>query len=111
MTEPRSSNLNVPNVLTVLRIIMVPLFVAVLFWQPANQGWRFTASGIFVAAMLTDLADRPSGWQDCAQVQPDHGFRKALGPDSRQGPDGRGFHLPEPAGRASLVFHGADPAP
>ena len=57
MTEKRSSNLNVPNVLTVLRIIMVPLFVAVLFWQPANQGWRFTASGIFVAAMLTDLAD------------------------------------------------------
>ena len=57
MTEPRPSNLNVPNVLTVLRIIMVPLFVAVLFWQPANQGWRFTASGIFVAAMLTDLAD------------------------------------------------------
>ena len=37
MTEPRPSNLNVPNVLTVLRIIMVPLFVVVLFWQPANQ--------------------------------------------------------------------------
>ena len=57
MTEPRPSNLNVPNVLTVLRIIMVPLFVVVLFWQPANQGWRFVATGIFVAAMLTDLAD------------------------------------------------------
>ena len=57
MTEPRPSNLNVPNVLTVLRISMVPLFVVVLFWQPANQGWRFIATGIFVVAMLTDLAD------------------------------------------------------
>ena len=99
MTEKRSSNLNVPNVLTVLRIIMVPLFVAVLFWQPANQGWRFTASGIFVAAMLTDLAD---------------GYiarRYNLITDFGKLWDRRGLHFLEPVGRASMVFHGADPGP
>ena len=57
MSDIRPDNLNVPNVLTVLRIIMVPLLVAVLFWQPTSQSWRFVATGIFVAAMLTDLAD------------------------------------------------------
>lgn len=57
MVEPRSSNLNVPNVLTVLRIIMVPLLLVVLFQHPENQGWRLVVVGIFVAAMLTDLAD------------------------------------------------------
>ncbi|MDO4644528.1 MAG: CDP-diacylglycerol--glycerol-3-phosphate 3-phosphatidyltransferase [Propionibacteriaceae bacterium] len=57
MSDMRPDNLNVPNVLTVLRIIMVPLLVAVLFWQPTSQSWRFVATGIFVAAMLTDLAD------------------------------------------------------
>jgi len=38
MTEPRSSNLNVPNVLTVLRIIMVPLFVVVRSRAAAGGG-------------------------------------------------------------------------
>lgn len=53
------SNLNVPNVLTVARIIMVPIFVVVLFLHPEDQVWRAVATGIFVVAMLTDLAD---GW-------------------------------------------------
>ena len=57
MTESRSNNLNVPNVLTVIRIIMVPLLLMVLFWHPEDRGWRFIATGIFVIAMLTDLAD------------------------------------------------------
>ena len=105
MTEKRSSNLNVPNVLTVLRIIMVPLFVAVLFWQPANQGWRFTASGIFVAAMLTDLADGYIARRYDLITD----FGKLWDPIADKALTGAAFL--EPVGRASMVFHGADPGP
>lgn len=55
----RPSNWNVPNVLTVLRIVMVPVFVVVLFLYPESPGGRVAATAIFVVAMLTDLAD---GW-------------------------------------------------
>jgi len=53
----RPSNLNVPNVLTVIRIILVPVYVVVLFAAPADFGWRLAATAVFVVAMLTDLAD------------------------------------------------------
>ena len=56
-TQPRPSNLNVPNALTVLRIIMVPVFLVVLFTQPDDFGWRLAATGVFILAILTDLAD------------------------------------------------------
>lgn len=51
------SNLNVPNILTVARIIMVPIFAVVLFAHPEDLTWRVAATGVFVLAMLTDLAD------------------------------------------------------
>ena len=51
------SNFNVPNALTVLRIIMVPIFAVVLFLHPESPTWRIVATAIFVLAMLTDLAD------------------------------------------------------
>ena len=54
-TESKPSNLNVPNALTVLRIVMVPVFLVVLFSNPDDFGWRLAA--VFVAAILTDLAD------------------------------------------------------
>lgn len=62
MSEPkraldRPSNFNVPNVLTVIRILLVPVYVVVLFVAPADFGWRLAATAIFVVAMLTDLAD------------------------------------------------------
>ncbi len=57
MHETQTSNLNVPNVLTVLRIFLVPVFVLVLFWHAENQTWRLVATGIFVMAILTDLVD------------------------------------------------------
>ena len=61
MTEkPRRvkpSNWNVPNVLTVLRIVLVPVFVVLLFMEPENQFWRLMATLVFIVAMLTDLAD------------------------------------------------------
>lgn len=56
-TESKPSNLNVPNALTVLRIVMVPVFLVVLFSNPDDFGWRLAATAVFVAAILTDLAD------------------------------------------------------
>lgn len=56
-TQQKPSNLNVPNALTVLRIIMVPVFLVVLFSHPDDFGWRIAATGVFVLAILTDLAD------------------------------------------------------
>lgn len=46
---------NVPNSLTVLRILLVPLLVAVLLTR--FQGSEFWGLGIFLLAALTDLAD------------------------------------------------------
>lgn len=63
MSEPKHaavdkpSNLNVPNILTVIRIILVPVYVVVLFVAPDDFGWRLAATAVFVLAMLTDLAD------------------------------------------------------
>ncbi len=56
-TQPKPSNYNVPNALTVLRIIMVPVLLVVLFTHPEDLGWRIAATAVFVVAILTDLAD------------------------------------------------------
>lgn len=56
-TETTPSNLNVPNALTVLRIVMVPVFLVVLFTAPEDSGWRLAATAVFIVAILTDLAD------------------------------------------------------
>ena len=54
----RSSLWNVPNMLTMLRLVIVPVFVALLF---ANGGhdpkWRALAWASFAIAMITDLFD------------------------------------------------------
>ncbi len=58
--EPRSTwdfAWNVPNVLTLLRILAVPIFAWMLLAHPHDQGWRFATTGVFVLAILTDLAD------------------------------------------------------
>lgn len=54
-TQP--SNWNVPNILTVVRIILVPVYVVALFIGPDQFSWRLAATIIFTLAMLTDLAD------------------------------------------------------
>lgn len=53
----KPSNWNVPNLLTVLRILLVPVFLVVLFTNPHDQGWRLAATAVFTLAILTDLAD------------------------------------------------------
>ena len=49
--------MNLPNKLTMLRMIMVLFFVAVLLAQPFGAASDWIALIIFVAASLTDLAD------------------------------------------------------
>ncbi|HYZ53544.1 MAG TPA: CDP-diacylglycerol--glycerol-3-phosphate 3-phosphatidyltransferase [Streptosporangiaceae bacterium] len=49
------SLVNVANMLTVLRLVLVPLFVACLF--AGGPAWRITAFVLFWAASLTDLLD------------------------------------------------------
>lgn len=50
--------LNIANVLTTIRIIMVPFFIWALFADDSTHGtWRWAALGLFVLAMYTDKLD------------------------------------------------------
>ena len=50
--------LNIANVLTVLRIILVPVFVVVFFIDGAQDAWwRVGAFAVFAIAMMTDYVD------------------------------------------------------
>lgn len=48
---------NVPNVLTLLRMFLVPVFVVVFLVEPHDQTQRWWATIIFALAILTDMAD------------------------------------------------------
>lgn len=47
--------MNVPNTLSILRLVMVPIF-AVVFFQPGPSA-RYWAAGVYALAFLTDIAD------------------------------------------------------
>lgn len=50
--------MNLPNKLTLLRVLLVPFFVASLLWgQGQNQILRVVALIIFIVASLTDMLD------------------------------------------------------
>ena len=51
------STLNIPNVLTALRLALVPLMAWAFLAGPHVASNRWLATGIFVAASLTDLVD------------------------------------------------------
>jgi CDP-diacylglycerol--glycerol-3-phosphate 3-phosphatidyltransferase len=54
--SPRSPGLvNVANMLTIARILLVPVFVACLV--AGGTGWRLAALGVFVVASVTDVVD------------------------------------------------------
>lgn len=54
-TSPTVSAWNIANVVTVIRLAMVPLFAVCLFVP--GTGWRITALVVFLVASLTDLLD------------------------------------------------------
>ncbi len=62
MTQPaQSAEVGVPawlpNALTVLRLILVPVFLVLLFLHPEEFSWRLGATVAFAVAILTDLFD------------------------------------------------------
>lgn len=50
--------MNVPNKISVLRILLVPFFAAsLLYYRPQQDGLRLIALAIFVLGVLTDMVD------------------------------------------------------
>lgn len=50
--------MNLPNKLTILRVLMIPFFVIALMLEGgANQTYRYIAAAIFILASLTDMLD------------------------------------------------------
>lgn len=49
--------MNLPNKLTVLRMIMVPFFVGFILISPRIQWFKWIALAIFIIASLTDMLD------------------------------------------------------
>ncbi len=49
---------NIANVLTVSRLVLVPVFLVALFWDGGHTPlWRWIATGVFVLASITDRID------------------------------------------------------
>lgn len=54
----RVSNWNPANALTLMRLVLVPVFAVVLFADGGhNSGWRIGAWGVFALASITDRID------------------------------------------------------
>lgn len=49
--------LNVPNALTALRLLLVPVFAWMLLSHPHDNLWRWGAAVVFVIASITDIID------------------------------------------------------
>ena len=50
--------MNLPNKLTVMRVILIPFFVAALLWDGGDSdGMRILSATIFIIASLTDMLD------------------------------------------------------
>lgn len=48
---------NVPNALTALRLVLVPVFAWMLLAHPDEPGWRVLTAVLFTVAILTDSLD------------------------------------------------------
>ena len=49
--------MNLPNKLTILRVLMVPVFIALLLIWRDDMIMRLVADGVFIVACLTDFLD------------------------------------------------------
>ena len=47
--------MNVPNLLSLIRLLLIPVFVTVFFSESPNAG--YVAAAIFLIAFMTDVAD------------------------------------------------------
>jgi len=56
-SDAETSSWNVPNALTALRIVLVPVFAWMLLAHPDQAGWRVGTAAVFLAAILTDSLD------------------------------------------------------
>ena len=66
--------MNLPNKLTMLRILLIPVFMVVLYWDFPGATW--VALAIFIVASFTDHAGR----ENRPEVQLGHGFRQVCRP-------------------------------
>ncbi len=49
--------MNLPNKLTILRVLMIPFFVVFMLWDITGYADKWIAAAIFIIASLTDLLD------------------------------------------------------
>jgi CDP-diacylglycerol--glycerol-3-phosphate 3-phosphatidyltransferase len=55
---PRSANLNLPNAITVVRILLAPVFIWMLLTDAGQDGaLRWAAAVLFIVAIATDWVD------------------------------------------------------
>ena len=55
---PQAPVLNIANVLTMSRLLLVPVFLVALFWGDGHDElWRWAATGVFALASITDRID------------------------------------------------------
>ncbi|CAI7980322.1 CDP-diacylglycerol---glycerol-3-phosphate 3-phosphatidyltransferase [Frankia sp. Hr75.2] len=57
LVAPKPPVLNIANILTIVRLALVPVFVAFLFAGPDTDGWRYAAFGAYAVAAITDQID------------------------------------------------------
>jgi CDP-diacylglycerol---glycerol-3-phosphate 3-phosphatidyltransferase len=56
--DTKASNGNIANIVTVIRILLVPVFIWLLFLDNHADGlWRYVATALFVLAIATDGVD------------------------------------------------------
>ena len=57
MTQKPKKKMNLPNRLTIFRMLLVPLMVVVFSFDAWLPGWNYWAAGIFFVADMTDIVD------------------------------------------------------
>ena len=49
--------MNLPNKLTILRVLMIPFFVVFMLWNITGAADKWIAAALFILASLTDMLD------------------------------------------------------
>ncbi len=102
VADPAPSIWNLPNALTVLRILLVPVLGWLLLYDDGDDN---TDAGLGVPGVLRGDHDRPVRRRHRPPPQPGDRLRQAHGPDRRQGADRDGVHRAVADRRALVVGH------